>query len=186
MFPRPLIQYFNLKRCLFCSNQCIFACRLPIAFFYFADFRWSFFSKIIGQKQRMLLTRKIMIKSHSSFIERSLRGNHFFLNKRAVFILFYFSYSSFHVFFRSVFIMGCFIFIFNLDSAWHITDNSVYLSNQQVAWVVAFALCECCHAWQIKHWIDEIRRLYQTNWDRFSVEWYTTYYMESWQAGECA
>lgn len=39
-----------------------------------------------------------------------------------------------------------FFFIFNLDSAWHITDNSVYLSNQQVAWVVALALRECCHA----------------------------------------
>lgn len=49
-------------------------------------------------------------------------------------------------FFQSVFILGCFIFIFNLDSAWHITDNSVYLSNQQVAWVVALALRECCHA----------------------------------------
>lgn len=36
------------------------------------------------------------------------------------------------MFFQSVFILGCFIFIFNLDSAWHITDNSVYLSNQQV------------------------------------------------------
>lgn len=50
------------------------------------------------------------------------------------------------IFFQSVFILGCFIFIFNLDRAWHITDNSVYLSNQQVAWVVALALCECCHA----------------------------------------
>ena len=146
MFPRPLIQYFNLKRRLFCSNQCIFACRLPLDFFYFEDFRWSIFCKIIGQKQRKLLTRKIMIKSRSSFIERSLRDNHFFSNKRAVFILFYFLTVLFMYFFQSVFILGCFIFIFNLDSAWHITDNSVYLSNQQVAWVVALALCECCHA----------------------------------------
>ena len=126
MFPRPLIQYFNLKRRLFCSNQCIFACRLPIDFFYFADFRWSFFSKIIGQKQRKLLTRKIMIKSRSSFIERSLRDNHFFSNKRAVFILFYFLTVLFMYFFQSVFILGCFIFIFNFKIFFNNNDLKKY------------------------------------------------------------
>ena len=49
MFPRTLNQCFNLKRHLFCSNQPIFAVRLPIDFFYFEDFRWPFFGKIIGQ-----------------------------------------------------------------------------------------------------------------------------------------
>ena len=52
MFPRPLSQCFNLKRRLFCSNHLIFVGRLPIDFFYFEDFEWSFFGKIIGQKQR--------------------------------------------------------------------------------------------------------------------------------------
>jgi len=51
MFPRPLNQRFNLKRHLFCSNQPIFVVRLPIDFFYFEDFRWSFFGKITRQKQ---------------------------------------------------------------------------------------------------------------------------------------
>ena len=50
MFPRALNQRSDLKRRLFCSNQRIFACRLPIIFFYFEDFRWSFFGKFIGQK----------------------------------------------------------------------------------------------------------------------------------------
>ena len=55
MFPRPLKPCFNLNMRLFCSNQGIFACRLPIDFFYFEDFRWSFFGKMIGQKQQMFL-----------------------------------------------------------------------------------------------------------------------------------
>ena len=50
MFPRALNQHSNLKKRLFCSNQHIFTCRLPIIFFYFEDFIWSFFSKFIGQK----------------------------------------------------------------------------------------------------------------------------------------
>ena len=50
MFPRALNQRSDLKRRLFCSNQRIFACRLPIDFFYFEDFRWSIFGKFIGQK----------------------------------------------------------------------------------------------------------------------------------------
>ena len=50
MFPRALNQYSNLKKRLFCSNQRIFTCRLPIIFFYFEDFRQSFFGKFIGQK----------------------------------------------------------------------------------------------------------------------------------------
>jgi len=51
VFPRPLNQYFSLKNRLFCSNEPIFVVCLPIHFFYFEDFRWSFFGKIIGQKQ---------------------------------------------------------------------------------------------------------------------------------------
>jgi hypothetical protein len=50
MFPRPLSQCFSLKRHLFCQNQHIFEGRLPIDFFYFEDFQWSIFGKIIGQK----------------------------------------------------------------------------------------------------------------------------------------
>jgi len=41
-----------LKNRLFCSNHPIFVGRLPIDFFYFRDFQWSFFGKIRGQKQR--------------------------------------------------------------------------------------------------------------------------------------
>ncbi|WP_146026977.1 hypothetical protein [Hoylesella timonensis] len=51
MFSRALNQYSELKRPLFCENQCIFVVGLPIKIFYFEDFRWSFFGKIIGQKQ---------------------------------------------------------------------------------------------------------------------------------------
>ena len=50
MFSRPLNQCSNLKRHQFWQNQPIFVSRLPIDFFYFADFRWSFFGKITGQK----------------------------------------------------------------------------------------------------------------------------------------
>ena len=50
MFPRPLNQYSNLKRQLFCENQRNYVYCLPIDFFYFEDFRWSFFGKIKGQK----------------------------------------------------------------------------------------------------------------------------------------
>ena len=53
MFPRPLSQCFYLKRRFFCQNQHIFVERLPIDFFYFEDFRWSIFGKIIGQKQQL-------------------------------------------------------------------------------------------------------------------------------------
>ena len=49
MLPRALNQRFNLQSHLFCSNQPIFAVRLPINFFYFEDFRWPFFGKITGQ-----------------------------------------------------------------------------------------------------------------------------------------
>ena len=41
---------FQLERHQFWQNQSIFACRLPIDFFYFEDFRWPFFGKITGQK----------------------------------------------------------------------------------------------------------------------------------------
>ena len=49
MFPRALNQCSNVKRRLFCSNQCSFAGHLPIEIFYFEDFRWRFFGKITGQ-----------------------------------------------------------------------------------------------------------------------------------------
>ena len=55
MFPRALNQCSNVKSRSFCSNQCIFAGRLPIEIFYFEDFRGSFFGKIIGQKRLTLL-----------------------------------------------------------------------------------------------------------------------------------
>ena len=55
MFPRALNQYSNLKRRRFCENQCIFVVGLPIKFFYFEDFGWSFFGKISGQKQLLPL-----------------------------------------------------------------------------------------------------------------------------------
>ena len=72
MFPRPLIQYFNLKRRLFCENQSIFVYGLPIDFFYFEDFDWSFFGKIIGQKLQMSLPKRRRIKRCCSFIEGAL------------------------------------------------------------------------------------------------------------------
>ena len=50
MFPRPLSQCSNPKRPQFYQNQHHFVGRLPIDFFYFADFRWSFFGKIFRQK----------------------------------------------------------------------------------------------------------------------------------------
>ena len=75
MFTRPLNQCFNLKRHLFCENQPIFVCRLPIDFFYFEDFEWSFFGKIIRQKQRRLWTKIILIKRRNSFIEEGLLYN---------------------------------------------------------------------------------------------------------------
>jgi hypothetical protein len=51
VFPRALNQYFNRKRRLFCENQRNFVGRLHIKIFYFEDFEWSFFGKIVGQKQ---------------------------------------------------------------------------------------------------------------------------------------
>ena len=57
MFPRPLNQYSNLKRQLFCENQRNYVYCLPIDFFYFEDFRWSFFGKITGQKQQMPVSK---------------------------------------------------------------------------------------------------------------------------------
>ena len=57
MFPRALNQYFNHKRRLFCENQRNFVGRLPIKIFYFEDFEWSFFGKIIGQKQLNVSTK---------------------------------------------------------------------------------------------------------------------------------
>ena len=57
MFPRALNQCSNVKRRFVCSNQRNFAGRLPIDFFYFEDFRWSFFGKIIRQKRLTLLPK---------------------------------------------------------------------------------------------------------------------------------
>ena len=57
MFTRALKQCSNEKRRFFGENQHIFVHRLPIDFFYFANFRWSFFGKIIGQKQQKPLLK---------------------------------------------------------------------------------------------------------------------------------
>ena len=57
MFTRALKQYSNETRRFFGENQRIFVYRLPIDFFYFADFRWSFFGKMIGQKQQIPLLK---------------------------------------------------------------------------------------------------------------------------------
>ena len=53
MFTRALKQCSNEKRRFFGENQFIFVYGLPIDFFYFANFRWSFFGKMIGQKQQI-------------------------------------------------------------------------------------------------------------------------------------
>ena len=55
---------------LFCENQPIFVVCLPIDFFYFEDFRWPFFGKIIGQKQLLPLP-----SSSSFFIALALLLN---------------------------------------------------------------------------------------------------------------
>ena len=55
MFPRALSPCSSSKRRLFCQNQHIFIYCLPIDFFYFEDFRWSIFGKIIGQKPLLSL-----------------------------------------------------------------------------------------------------------------------------------
>ena len=62
MFSRALNQCFNRKRRLFCQNQRNFVGRLPIKIFYFEDFEWSFFGKIVGQKQLYSRTKKDKIK----------------------------------------------------------------------------------------------------------------------------
>ena len=66
MFPRPFSPCFSLKMRLFCSNQGIFVGRLPIKFFYFEDFRWSFFGKMIGQKQQLSSRRKVSIEKYDN------------------------------------------------------------------------------------------------------------------------
>ena len=66
MFPRPLKPCFSLKMRLFCSNQGIFVGCLPINFFYFEDFRWSFFGKTIGQKRQLSSRRKISIEKYDN------------------------------------------------------------------------------------------------------------------------
>ena len=67
MFPRALIPCFSSKRRLFCPNQPIFASRLPIEFFYFEDFRWSIFGKIIGQKRQIPLPKMMWWKKTQLF-----------------------------------------------------------------------------------------------------------------------
>ena len=57
MFTRALKQCSNEKRRFFGENQRIFVNRLPIDFFYFANFRWAFFGKMIGQKQQIPLSQ---------------------------------------------------------------------------------------------------------------------------------
>ena len=57
MFPSEWSQYFSLKKRRICENQPIFVEHLPIKFFYFEDFRWSFFGKMIGQKQPNVFTK---------------------------------------------------------------------------------------------------------------------------------
>ena len=57
MFPSDWSQCFSLERSLIFENQPIFVERLPIKFFYFEDFRWSFFGKMIGQKQPNISTK---------------------------------------------------------------------------------------------------------------------------------
>ena len=57
MFTRALKQCSNEKRRFFGENQRIFVNRLPIDFFYFANFRWPFFGKMIGQKQQIPLLK---------------------------------------------------------------------------------------------------------------------------------
>ena len=69
VFPGALSQCFSFKRRLFFENQRIFVVCLPINFFYFANFRWPFFGKMIGQKQQVALPKKIRklhlsLKSH--------------------------------------------------------------------------------------------------------------------------
>ena len=48
-----------MKRRLFCKNQHNFVGRLPIHFFYFEDFQWSFFGKITGQTRPIILSRMV-------------------------------------------------------------------------------------------------------------------------------
>jgi len=43
---------------------------LPIDFFYFEDFQWSFFGKIKGQKQLLPCSKMEWVKRCSSFIKR--------------------------------------------------------------------------------------------------------------------
>ena len=62
MFLSSLSQCSNFIRSLFCYNQPIFVYRMPIDFFYFEDFRWSFFGKITKQKIMDTFT-------HDAFIE---------------------------------------------------------------------------------------------------------------------
>ena len=75
MFPRPLSQCSNTKRPQFYQNQHNFVGRLPIDFFYFADFRWSFFGKMIGQKQRISLPNNNIKKDNSFRYEYSKKYN---------------------------------------------------------------------------------------------------------------
>ena len=73
MFPRVVNQHSNLKRRLFCSNQRIFAGRLPIKFFYFEDVRWSIFGKIMRQKATDASTKSSLKGNSPSYISLKLR-----------------------------------------------------------------------------------------------------------------
>ncbi|WP_278843007.1 hypothetical protein [Hoylesella timonensis] len=81
MFPKALNQYSELKRRLFCENQCIFVVGLPIKIFYFEDFRWWFFGKIIGQTQLLpYLSSSRKFHSISSVVETKEKRGFFTTN----------------------------------------------------------------------------------------------------------
>ncbi len=82
MFSRPLSPCYSQKRRLVCENQPIFASRLPIKFFYFADFQWSFFGKMIGQKQPNIFTKNG--KKKSSFFYKRVAYLYIFLQEYVV------------------------------------------------------------------------------------------------------
>jgi hypothetical protein len=54
---KPVKSIFQLEKTAFLVKPAHFCLHLPIDFFYFEDFRWSFFSKITGQKQQIPLPK---------------------------------------------------------------------------------------------------------------------------------
>ena len=82
MFPRALSPCSSSKRRLFCQNQHIFIYCLPIDFFYFEDFRWSIFGKIIGQKRQILLQKMMQWKKAQIFYGRVIFVQQMKVNER--------------------------------------------------------------------------------------------------------